>query len=423
MVLAGKKILLGVCGSISAYKAAVLTRLLVKAGAEVRVLMTPSAQEFITPLTLATLSRQPVRTRFVSDPAAGTWNNHVELGLWADVLLVAPLSATTLAKMAHGVADTLLTATYLSARCPVVVAPAMDLDMYAHPATQANLDTLRRYGHHVVPAESGELASGLSGLGRLAEPEHIVAFLENFYTEQLPQPLRGRRALVTAGPTYEALDPVRYLGNHSTGKMGYALAEALALAGADVTLVSGPTHLKASHPRVQTIAVTSARDMLAAVEAPFATSEVVVWAAAVADYTPRQISGVKIKKQGADWQLNLVETADIAATYGQRRRPDQLLVGFALETDRALENARRKLESKHLDLIVLNSLEDEGAGFRHDTNRVTLVDAHAAVPYPLKSKQAVAHDIVEEIVHRHARLLAIRPEPAGQPVVRTGARA
>ncbi len=423
MVLAGKKILLGVCGSISAYKAAVLTRLLVKTDAEVRVLMTPSAQEFITPLTLATLSRQPVRTRFVSDPAAGTWNNHVELGLWADVLLVAPLSATTLAKMAHGVADTLLTATYLSARCPVVVAPAMDLDMYAHPATQANLDTLRRYGHHVVPAESGELASGLSGLGRLAEPEHIVAFLENFYTEQLPQPLRGRRALVTAGPTYEALDPVRYLGNHSTGKMGYALAEALALAGADVTLVSGPTHLKASHPRVQTIAVTSARDMLAAVEAPFATSEVVVWAAAVADYTPRQISGVKLKKQGADWQLDLVETADIAATYGQRRRPDQLLVGFALETDRALENARRKLESKHLDLIVLNSLEDEGAGFRHDTNRVTLVDAHAAVPYPLKSKQAVAHDIVEEIVHRHARLLAIRPEPAGQPVVRTGARA
>ncbi len=419
-MLVGKKVLLGVCGSISAYKSALLTRLLVKAGAEVRVVMTPSAQEFITPLTLATLSRQPVLTRFVSDQAAGTWNNHVELGLWADVLLIAPLSATTLAKMAHGVADTLLTATYLSARCPVVVAPAMDLDMYAHPATQANLETLRRYGQHIIPAESGELASGLSGPGRLAEPEHILAFLENFYAEQMPQPLRGRRALVTAGPTYEALDPVRYLGNHSTGKMGYALAEALALAGAEVTLVSGPTHLTAGHPRVQTVRVTSAREMLAAVEAPFAESEVVVWAAAVADYTPQRVSDVKLKKQGADWQLDLVETTDIAATFGQRRRADQILVGFALETDHALAHARRKLQTKNLNLIVLNSLQDEGAGFRHDTNRVTLVDAHAVVPYPLKSKQAVAHDIVEEIVRRYTRLLAAQPEPADE-LVRPGA--
>jgi len=418
MSLHQKRILLGVSGSIAAYKAAFLVRLLVKAGAEVRVVMTASAREFITPLTLATLSKNPVLSEFTTADGTGTWHNHVELGLWADAVLVAPASARTLARCAHGLADDLLAAVYLSAPCPVFFAPAMDLDMYQHPATRENLDRLRRFGNHIVDAESGELASGLVGQGRMAEPEQLVDILEAFFQSgrinwpaagsrnQLGAGLKGKRVLLTAGPTQEPLDPVRFISNHSTGKMGYALATELARAGAAVTLVSGPVHLPRPEELAEFVPVRSAREMFAATEARFETADVVVLAAAVADYTPARVSDRKIKKTDSVFTIELAKTVDIAATLGARKRPGQVLVGFALETNDEVENARKKLISKNLDFIVLNSLQDAGAGFGHDTNRVTLLFRDGRMQnFELKSKQEVARDLVRVIsaLFRHEK--------------------
>ena len=409
-MLSGKKIILGVTGSIAAYKAAVLARLLVKAGAEVQVIMTAAAHDFISPLTLSTLTRRPVLTDFVKDEATGQWANHVELGLWADLLLIAPATAHTLARLAHAHADDLLTATYLSARCPVWLAPAMDLDMYAHPATQACLQALQRYGNTVLASPAGELASGLSGPGRMDEPEAILQKLQAFFSEN--HHWQGRRVLITAGPTREPIDPVRYISNHSTGKMGYALARTLAEAGAVVTLVSGPTALPLPHPAVERTDVQSAREMFDATEAAFPENEVVIFAAAVADYTPATVSKEKIKKKTDNFSLELRKTTDIAATLGDRKRPGQWLVGFALETHEALANARRKLQSKNLDLLVLNSLQDAGAGFGHDTNRITLLHSDGSEqPFPLKTKNEVAADIVAAL----ETLMLKKNEPGGEP--------
>ncbi|SDJ74984.1 phosphopantothenoylcysteine decarboxylase / phosphopantothenate--cysteine ligase [Catalinimonas alkaloidigena] len=395
-MLQHKKIILGVCGSIAAYKAALLTRLLIKSEADVQVIMTPAASDFITPLTLATLSKRPALSKFVRD-AQGSWNNHVELGLWADALVIAPLSAHTLAKMAHGQCDTLLLATYLSARCPVFVAPAMDLDMYAHPTTVENLARLRSFGNRVLDAEQGELASGLHGTGRMAEPEHIVAALEAFFAPTRKR-LAGKKALVTAGPTFEAIDPVRFIGNHSTGKMGYALAEALRDEGADVTLLSGPTHLP-DPAGIQTRRVQTAQEMFDAAQAPFAEADLAVFAAAVADYTPREVATQKIKKTDDDLFIPLKRTPDIAQELGKRKRPGQLTVGFALETHDEEHHALGKLTRKNLDWIVLNSLNDPGAGFGHDTNKVTLHGRNGEVrQFALKSKVEVARDLVDTMV-------------------------
>ncbi len=389
-----KKILLGVSGSIAAYKAAHLTRLLVKEGAEVRVLMTEAAAAFISPLTLATLSKNEVLTDVRTEAA---WNNHVALGLWADAYVVAPATAHTLAKMAHGLCDNILTAVYLSARCPVWIAPAMDVDMWHHPATQANVERLKARGVRLIPVEYGELASGLVGEGRMAEPETIVHHL--LASDDRSQPLAGKKALVTAGPTREAIDPVRFIGNHSSGKMGIAIAEALARKGAEVTLVLGPTHLRPSHPRVRVIPVVSAQDMYEVCTEHFSQAHVAVLAAAVADYRPQSAAPVKIKKQGKQIDLPLVETVDIAAELGRIKRADQLLVGFALETDNEEDNARAKLVKKNFDFIVLNSLRYEGAGFGCDTNRVTILRRDGSqTRFDLKPKSAVGEDIAQEIV-------------------------
>jgi phosphopantothenoylcysteine decarboxylase / phosphopantothenate---cysteine ligase len=399
--LEAKKIIVGVTGSIAAYKAALLVRLLAKAGAQVQVLMTPTATEFIAPLTLATLAQRPVLSQLVSNPATGTWTNHVDLGLWADALVIAPASANTLAKMAHGLCDNLLLATYLSARCPVWAAPAMDLDMLAHPATQATLGTLVAHGVRLIEPGAGPLASGLDGKGRLAEPEAIVAELAAFFaTSAAPLPLLGKRVLLTAGPTVEAIDPVRYISNHSSGKMGYALAEALAARGAEVTLVSGPVRLTPAHPRITRVPVQSAAQMYKAVMAHLPAADLVVQAAAVADYTPRHVADQKIKKKGDEGlTLELVKTADIAAATGQQLLPGQLHVGFALETEHELANAQSKLVRKNFDFIVLNSLQEPGAGFGHDTNKVTIIRRDGSVqPWPLLSKQQVAEKIVDLIV-------------------------
>ncbi len=389
-----KKILLGVSGSIAAYKAAHLTRLLVKEGAEVRVLMTEAAAAFISPLTLATLSKNEVLMDVRTEAA---WNNHVALGLWADAYAVAPATAHTLAKMAHGLCDNILTAVYLSARCPVWIAPAMDVDMWHHPATQANVERLKARGVRLIPVEYGELASGLVGEGRMAEPETIVHHL--LASDDRSQPLAGKKALVTAGPTHEAIDPVRFIGNHSSGKMGIAIAEALARKGAEVTLVLGPTHLRPSHPRVRVIPVVSAQDMYEVCIEHFPQAHVAVLAAAVADYRPQSAAPVKIKKQGKQIDLPLVETVDIAAELGRIKRADQLLVGFALETDNEEDNARAKLVKKNFDFIVLNSLRYEGAGFGCDTNRVTILRRDGSqTRFDLKPKSAVGEDIAQEIV-------------------------
>ena len=395
-MLKGKKILLGVCGSIAAYKTAFLVRLFIKQGAEVRVVMTPSATSFITPVTLATLAKHPVYTEYFN-PTDGTWHNHVELGLWADVMVIAPLSANTLGKLASGLCDNLLTAVYLSARCPVYIAPAMDLDMYAHPATQANIQALESYGNRLIPAESGELASGLHGSGRMAEPEHIVAHLENLFSEK-SKPLSGKKALVTAGPTYEPIDPVRFIGNHSSGKMGFAIAERLAAQGATVTLVAGPTHL-ATPEGVNRVDVMTAQEMHDAATTCFPDQDMAVLAAAVADYRPAEVAQQKIKKSEDDMGLALVKNPDIALTLGQQKRPDQMLVGFALETNNQEANAQGKLERKNFDFIVLNSPSTEGTGFGHDTNRITII-ARDTKPrhFELKSKKEVAQDIVDEII-------------------------
>ena len=401
-MLHGKKILLGVCGSIAAYKAAPLTRLLVKAGAEVQVIMTPSALPFIGPLTLATLSKRPVLHQYANTDT-GEWHNHVALGLWADAFLVAPATANTLAKFAGGFCDNLLTAVYLSARCPVFIAPAMDLDMYQHPATQANLQRLQDWGHLLIEPEMGELASGLHGQGRLAEPENIINFLEQHFSHS-HQPengrLSGKRVMITAGPTYEGIDPVRFIGNHSTGRMGFALALAAAQEGAEVVLVSGPTQLSVSHPAIQQIKVCSAAEMYEACHTHYSQQDVVIFSAAVADYKPVVQESQKIKKKGERLQLELEKTVDIAATLG-KEKAHQLLVGFALETENEQVHARQKLESKNLDLIVLNSLREEGAGFGHDTNKIVIFGRDGSrKDYPLKTKQEVAADILEEVIRK-----------------------
>jgi phosphopantothenoylcysteine decarboxylase / phosphopantothenate---cysteine ligase len=398
MPLAGKKILLGVCGSIAAYKSALLIRLLVKHGAEVKVIMTASAHDFITPLTLATLSKNPVLTNFSKDET-GQWNNHVELGLWADVMIIAPASANTLAKMATGLCDNLLLATYLSARCQVLFAPAMDLDMWQHPATQSNLKRLTAFGNQVIEPTHGELASGLVGTGRMAEPEQILHAIENFFKSGK---LAGKKVLITAGPTYEALDPVRFIGNHSTGKMGYALAEELLRQGADVTLISGPTHLIAP-VGATLVKVNSAEEMFEASQKHFAHSDITIFSAAVADYRPAHKADQKIKKGNGSMSIELVKTYDIAAELGKQKKPGQVTVGFALETENERVNAQSKLKSKNFDLIVLNSLNDAGAGFGHDTNKITLLSATSTQEFNLKSKKEVAADIVTAIIeYAHA---------------------
>jgi len=397
-MLAGKRIVLGVSGSIAAYKSAVLIRLLVKTGAEVKVVMTSSAHDFITPLTLSTLSKNPVLTSFTKDET-GEWNNHVDLGLWADAMVVAPASANTLAKMATGLCDNLLLAVYLSARCPVFFAPAMDLDMLQHPSTQQNIQKLTGWGNKLIQPGFGELASGLVGNGRMAEPEEIVAQLEAHF--KTSGKLQGKKALVTAGPTHEQLDPVRFIGNNSSGKMGYAIAEELAREGASVTLVSGPTHLTLSNPSINIIPVTSAEEMYTACTDHFASAEVTVLSAAVADYKPSQKAEQKIKKKDDALTIELVKTHDIAAELGKAKKNGQLIVGFALETENERANAEKKIASKNFDLIVLNSLNDAGAGFGHDTNKITLISKKGqAKEFNLKSKKEVARDIVHAIIEQ-----------------------
>jgi phosphopantothenoylcysteine decarboxylase / phosphopantothenate---cysteine ligase len=394
-MLDGKKILLGVSGSIAAYKAATLVRLLVKEGATVKVVMTPSACDFITPLTLATLSKNEVPVT-ISDNQS--WNNHVMLGRWADVMLIAPASANTIAKMANGFCDNLLLAVYLSATCPVLFAPAMDEDMWHHPATRQNIQKLLSYGHQQLPVEKGELASGLVGEGRMAEPADIVQYLHRHFNPE--QPLKGKKALVTAGPTQEPLDPVRYISNHSSGKMGIAIAEALAAAGADVTLVLGPTPQSTNAGGVHIEKVVTAEQMFNASEAHFMSANIVVMAAAVADYRPKHMADKKIKKgEGDELTLELEKTKDILRTLGSQRPAGQVLVGFSLETNNETEYALKKLREKNLDLVVMNSLNDPGAGFNHDTNKVTLFGRDGvAQPLPLQSKKEVAAQLVQAII-------------------------
>ena len=393
MELEGRRILLGITGSIAAYKAAPLCRLLKTAGADVRVVMTPLAKQFITPLTMATLSKHPILVEFF-DPENGAWNSHISLGEWADCLLIPPATANTLAKMAAGIADNLLLTTYLSARCPVAIAPAMDLDMYAHPATQQNLRTLAGRGVHLIDPEEGELASGLTGKGRMADPERIAAFVEELLREK-KKTLSGKRFVVTAGATIEPIDPVRFISNHSSGKMGYAIAGELARRGAEVTLVSGRTALPAPLD-VRRVDVLSAAEMYDAATAAFDRADGAVMCAAVADYTPAEPADRKLKKGDSDLRIVLRRTRDIAAALGARKG-DRLLVGFALETDHEADNARAKLEKKNFDFIVLNSLRDAGAGFRGDTNKVSLIDRAGRTDLPLMSKTEVAARIADRI--------------------------
>ncbi|MDR0954893.1 MAG: bifunctional phosphopantothenoylcysteine decarboxylase/phosphopantothenate--cysteine ligase CoaBC [Rikenellaceae bacterium] len=398
-MLNGKNILVGITGSIAAYKAAILVRSLVREGAQVRVVMTPLAKEFITPLTLATLSKNPIAVDFF-DPENGAWNSHVSLGEWADAYLIAPASANTLAKMAHGVADNLLLTTYLSAKCPVLVAPAMDLDMYAHPATQANLETLRQRGCRVIEPEVGELASGLVGKGRMAEPEAIVEYLRGFLTDK--GFWSGKRVLVTAGGTVEPIDPVRFISNYSSGKMGYAVAEELSNRGAEVVLVKGRVSVATHNPHIREIEALSAEEMYRVCTEEFPRCDAAVMAAAVADYTPAQVSDHKIKKNNDAWSLHLTRTRDIAAALGAEKN-GRLLVGFALETDNELVNAEEKMRRKNFDLIVLNSPNVPGAAFGHDTNKVTILCSDGMkVDYGLKPKNEVATDIITQMERRLA---------------------
>lgn len=394
MPLDGKHIVIGISGGIAAYKMATVVRLLRKEKASVQVIMTERATHFITPLTLSTLSNAPVWVDYY-DPKTGEWNNHVHIAAAADLLLIAPATANTIAKCAAGLCDNLLQAVYLSTKNPVCFAPAMDLDMWKHPSTRHNIDRLVEFGHHIIPPTTGELASGLVGEGRLAEPQDILAFIQQIFSAS-PQPLKGKKALVTAGPTYQAIDPVRFIGNHSTGKMGYAIAEHLARQGAEVTLVSGPTSLAVpAVGKIQRVQVTSAQEMLEACTANFQDSDILVMSAAVADYTPIQVAEQKIKKSDSQLHIELEKTTDILATLGAQKKPGQLVVGFALETQNELENAQGKLARKNLDFIVLNSMRDSGAGFAHDTNKVTVVKRSGEqLHFPLKSKSAVAEDIV-----------------------------
>ncbi|WP_295770196.1 bifunctional phosphopantothenoylcysteine decarboxylase/phosphopantothenate--cysteine ligase CoaBC [uncultured Mucilaginibacter sp.] len=395
-MLEGKKIVLGVCGSIAAYKAATLVRLLVKAGANVKVVMTADAVNFITPLTLATLSKNPVLIEYFNK-ATGVWNNHVELGLWADLFVIAPASANTLAKMSNGQCDNLLTAAYLSAKCPVYFAPAMDLDMWQHPATTVNVKKLQEYGNILIQPGTGELASGLHGEGRMAEPEEIVSFLQ--IQANNSKPLSGKTVLVTAGPTYEAIDPVRFIGNHSSGKMGFAIAAQLANRGAKVMLVTGPTAEKLLHHNIERIDVVSAHEMLNACVDRFSSADICVMSAAVADYTPLTVASQKIKKQEDTFCIDLKKTTDILKVLGESKKSHQLLIGFALETQNEEQNAIDKLRKKNLDLIILNSLNDSGAGFKLDTNKITTIDSSLQkTVFDLKSKDKVAADIADKIV-------------------------
>jgi phosphopantothenoylcysteine decarboxylase/phosphopantothenate--cysteine ligase len=395
MALAGKNIVIAVCGSIAAYKIANLIRLLVKAEARVKVIMSKDATAFITPLTLSTLSKNPVLIDYYQ-PDTGEWNNHVEIALNADYILVAPATANTIAKMANGLCDNLLMAVYLSAKCPVFFAPAMDLDMWKHPSTQSNIAKLSTYGNIIIPPGKGELASGLVGEGRLAEPEELFRFLADFSSQKLP--LTGQKALVSAGPTYEAIDPVRFIGNHSSGKMGYAIAQQLKKLGADVTLVSGPTALP-SPDQITVVPVTSAAEMLQACEKYFADATIIVMSAAVADYTPIEVASQKIKKKENEFSIALKKTTDILATLGTKKKKEQLLIGFALETNNELENAKGKLVRKNLDFIVLNSMQDPGAGFATDTNKITIINRSGeSSVFPLKSKEDVAKDICSLIL-------------------------
>lgn len=397
-MLEGKKILIGISGSIAAYKIAALTRLFVKVGAQVRIIMSASAEQFITPLTLATLSKNPVYTKFVKGDS-GEWVNHVELGLWADYFIIAPLSASTLSKMANGNSDNLLVATYLSARCPVIVAPAMDLDMFAHPSTQKNLATLQSYGNIVLKPNHGELASGLIGDGRMVEPEEIISYVSNLLISS--HELEGKTVVVTAGPTFEAIDPVRFIGNHSSGKMGFALAKICALKGARVILVSGPTQEKIAHPNITVTNVVSAEEMYDVVVSHFAHADIGIMSAAVADYTPAHVSQQKIKKQDDDLKIDLVRTKDILKELGRLKKDNQILVGFALETENEQENALKKLQAKNLDFIVLNSLRDANAGFGYDTNQIQILHKEGTIEnYDLKLKEAVAEDIINTIIKK-----------------------
>lgn len=391
--LEGKHIVLGITGSIAAYKAAVLARLLIKEGAEVQVVITPAGKEFITPLTLSTLTKHPVVSEFFSR-RDGTWNSHVELGCWADAMLIAPCTASSIGKMAHGIADNMLITTYLSMKAPVFIAPAMDLDMYSHPSTQTNLDTLRSYGNHIIEPESGFLASGLEGKGRMEEPEKIVETISAFFTSQTD--LLKKKILITAGPTYEYIDPVRFIGNLSTGKMGFAIARECADRGAQVTLIAGPVNQSINHPNVRRIDVTSAQEMYNTATSEFALHDAAILSAAVADFTPSVTSDQKIKRKGC-MDLHLEPTKDIAAALGAVKRKDQCLVGFALETTNEREHAKDKLERKYFDFIVLNSLRDKGAGFGYDTNKITIIDKESSTDFPLKSKQQVAKDIVDRL--------------------------
>lgn len=411
-VLSGKRIVLGVSGGIAAYKTATLVRLFIKAGADVRVVMTPSAKDFVTPLTLSTLSKNPVLSSFYNDdePQADSsrkgeqtlaqWNNHVDLGLWADLMLIAPATANTLSKMATGNSDNFLVAVYLSAKCPVYFAPAMDLDMYKHPSTLQSFSALQSFGNIMIPAESGELASGLQGEGRMAEPVNILAFIEADLEAKLP--LKGKKILVTAGPTYEAIDPVRFIGNYSSGKMGYDIAETAASLGAKVILVSGPTHLSVHQSNIELIRVTSAKEMYDACHANYADCDVAIAAAAVADYRPKNPATQKIKKTESEFVIELEKTKDILASLGEIKT-SQFLIGFALETENEIGNARLKIAKKNLDLIVLNSLRDEGAGFGHATNKVTFIDKDFnAEVHELKTKEAVAADILNKVLAHYA---------------------
>ncbi len=399
MTMKGKKIILGICGGIAAYKSVYLLRLLIKAGAEVQVVITPSGKEFITPVTLSSLSGKPVISEFFT-ANTGSWNSHVDLGLWADAMIIAPATASTIGKMANGIADNMLVTTYLSSKCPVFVAPAMDLDMFAHPSTRRNLDLLRSYGNHIIEPASGELASHLVGKGRMEEPENIVKVLEDFFGKA--QDLAGKTVMITAGPTYEKIDPVRFIGNYSSGKMGFAIAEECASRGAEVILISGPVTLKTGNKGIKRIDVESAQEMLAASQDAFPRSDVAIMCAAVADYCVENVAESKIKREKDEIPvMRLKKNPDIAATLGKEKTGKQLLVGFALETDNEIENAKAKIEKKNLDFIVLNSLRDKNAGFSTDTNKVTIIARNGDTKaYELKPKTLVARDIVDVIAEK-----------------------
>lgn len=396
MGIAGKKILLLVTGGIAAYKINFLVRLLVKKNAEVQVILTPEAKRFVSEITLSTLSKNPVYSEFYDQH--GTWNSHVKLATWADLILVAPCSANTLAKMVHGLCDNLLLATYLSASCPILLAPAMDLEMYKHPSTEKNLKTAEGFGHHIIPAETGELASGLVGQGRIAEPETLLEEIEKVLDDKKASVLSGKTILITAGPTYEAIDPVRFIGNHSSGKMGFALAEKATNRGAKVILVSGPTSLQTDNGKIELHRVVSAKEMYDEVFKHYSSVDIAISAAAVADYAPKEVAKEKIKKKEENLTLELVKNPDILKTMGEKKK-SQYLVGFALETENETENAKGKLKKKNLDMIVLNSLRDEGAGFKKDTNKIKILTPQEEKEFPVKSKMTVAEDILNFIEH------------------------